>query len=257
MKIKIGTYPQTRVGDEELIKNIKAIKEKDENGYVLFEGNYYLKEKVKGTDALCDFIDDNEPTYSDGTPIVLGKDEWFKVEPVEFRVIEGSPDSNTYLASDKVLEGRIFQKYNDNYIFENVYNSLNLLGWLNKIPYNRFISNNKKLEEALCVQTLRKKDFKLMIPRSQYLSEEERKPHLITDYAKIHCGWYDVETNCAQIWTTGVSAEIGLNEPVGTIGADGKDVMSEPDFPLGIVFKICFSSKLEDIIANIATKEDK
>lgn len=84
------------------------------------KSNYCFKEKVKGTDVLCDFIDDNETTFSDGTPIVLGKGEWFKVEPVEFRVIEDSPDSNTYLASDKVLEGRIFQKYNDNYIFENV-----------------------------------------------------------------------------------------------------------------------------------------
>lgn len=37
MKIKIGTYPQTRVGDEELIKNLKTIKEKDENGYVFYE----------------------------------------------------------------------------------------------------------------------------------------------------------------------------------------------------------------------------
>ena len=33
LKIKIGTYSQTRVGDKELIKNLKAIKEIDENGY--------------------------------------------------------------------------------------------------------------------------------------------------------------------------------------------------------------------------------
>ena len=256
MKIRIGTYPQTRVGDKELIEKLNSIKEKDENGYVFYEGNYYLKEYVEETDALCDFIDDNEPTYSDGTPIVLGKDEWFKVEPVEFRLISLYNDSNTYLVSDKILEGRIFQEYNEDYIYdEDAYNALNILGWLNDIPYKRFIDNNKKLKEGLFNQTLREKDFKLMIPRVNKLSEEEKKPHLMTDYAKIHCGWYDIESNCGQILTTDVSSQIGSDEPVCTIGADGEEIMSEPDFPLGIVFKICFSSTIEDVIANIVTKE--
>lgn len=104
--IKLGYYPQTVLTDSETIEKLDALIKgglvANSFGYYELDGNYYLKK------TAAPYIGgDSYNKFTDGSVIENGKDYYFIVEPVLWRVLK--TESNKYtLMSEKALDARMF-----------------------------------------------------------------------------------------------------------------------------------------------------
>ena len=75
-----GTYPQTRVSDESIISELNKLTETNSRGYYSYNGEEYAKVTAKP------YATGDAYLYSDGTAVTSGTTEWFKVEPIKWKV---------------------------------------------------------------------------------------------------------------------------------------------------------------------------
>ena len=75
-----GSYPQTRVSDESIISELNKLTETNSRGYYSYNGEEYAK--VTATP----YATGDAYLYSDGTAVTSGTTEWFKVEPIKWKV---------------------------------------------------------------------------------------------------------------------------------------------------------------------------
>lgn len=122
---KFGDWPQTikaadvTVGSETLVRGGLSY-------YVGSDGNYY----VKVTADPYQFNDDN--TYSDNSDVTEGSDDYFKVEPIIWRVLNAkdgkyNESENPLLLAENILTGGIKWHRSD----KNNYMESNIRKWLN------------------------------------------------------------------------------------------------------------------------------
>ena len=76
----IGRYPQSHVGDKKLIDELNKITETNSLGYYVYNDEMYCK-------IMAQPVEENTIYYSDGC-VATSKEEWFKVEPIKWTVIE-------------------------------------------------------------------------------------------------------------------------------------------------------------------------
>ena len=133
--ITYGLYPQTHVKDNNTIKALNQLTKVEDNGFCLYDYNYYYK--FKATPFSSDL------TFNDGKDIISGTSYWFKCERITWNILS-SADGEYFLVSDKVLD---VHKYNDMYegtdengYYANNYKNSSIRNWLNSTFYNTAFS---------------------------------------------------------------------------------------------------------------------
>ena len=126
--IEFGSYPQTIKADNVSITNIKQ----DKKGYFTgSDGEKYalLKANPSGSDY----------TFSNGETIIKNKEYYFKVEPIKWKVLEGS-NSYAFLFSELLLDAHKFENKSIDYATSSIRD------WLNDVFYYKaFTDKQKKL----------------------------------------------------------------------------------------------------------------
>ncbi len=133
-----GTYPQTIVSDIDVINDLSVLTETNEKGYYLYKGQEYAK-------MTCEI---DEKVFSDGTISVLGEEYFFKVEPIQWRVMYdgGKPTIITHKIIDTTLfyganEDRVI---NGKTIYPSNYEYSDVRQWLNDDFYNIAFNSDEK-----------------------------------------------------------------------------------------------------------------
>ena len=98
----IGEYPQTRVTDDALFSTLLSL-EVGSDGYYTYEGIKYVKCTTKKPNSA-------NMKWSNGDTIHEGSVEFFKVEPLQWYIVNKDSDSNMMmLVSVKVLDTHAWQ----------------------------------------------------------------------------------------------------------------------------------------------------
>ena len=128
--IAYGLYPQTHVGDADLIGCLNQLGPSSigANGWYSYQGSYYAK--VVAKPYFYSLV------YSDGSPVTEGETAWFKCEPISWRVL--SSDDGYFLLSALTLDNMYYTTHASSYEDEegkyvsisNYYHS-DLRAWLN------------------------------------------------------------------------------------------------------------------------------
>ena len=138
--VNYGSYPQTHVGDTTLIAELNKLTETNDRGYYEYEGNEYAKivTKPRLYGSYTDLYgNESYYQYSDGSQINENITEWFKVEPIVWKIISKNNDGSYMLYSEYVLDSiaycdyQYLRKINDVDIYRNNYKYSNIRAWLN------------------------------------------------------------------------------------------------------------------------------
>ena len=140
-----GLYPQRHVSNENTVAALNLLTDASidsQNGWYLYEGDYYAKVTAAPAKDSTSYV------YMDGTSIVKGNVDWFKVEPIEWGILEDYFSSNYKLYSIYLLNHHQWNSQNQNY-----YHSSTLNSWLNNDFLNTafaFDSSYLKQETLSC-----------------------------------------------------------------------------------------------------------
>ena len=183
--IAYGYYPQTHVTDATTIASLNALPSAGSNGWYLLDGTYYAK--VANATPYGDGY-----SFSDGTTIGNAC-YWFKVEPVEWKVVSSS-DGQYSLVSSLILDNQVF--HSTKAVNTNVYANSDLRTWLNGTFYNAVFSNGGSYLQAYTSGGL---DDKVYLNSSG----DQCK---VSDYAKAIGARLATGTDYGDYWTTALSA---------------------------------------------------
>lgn len=99
--VKFGSYPQTHVSNETLLTELNKLSTVNSRGYYSYNGEEYAK--VTATP----YRTGNDYLYSDGTAVTNDITEWFKVEPIKWRVLVEA-DGTAKVVSTLILDTSCF-----------------------------------------------------------------------------------------------------------------------------------------------------
>lgn len=144
--VYFGTYPQTLLEDDSIIKELDKLRA-DKNGYITYNGTTYCK-----TTATL-FNANSYKSLSGNTNITNGEEYYFIVEPIKWRVIETG--KNTYeLLSEYSLDAGAFysgidgdlsvRKIDGKTVYANNYEYSDVREYLNTVFYNLAFLNDEK-----------------------------------------------------------------------------------------------------------------
>ena len=107
--IEFGLWPQSLKAE-----NVKITEEQTKiNGFSAFKGsdnNFYIK--VESAESYSS--ERNKYKFQDGTEIENGKEYFFRLEPIKWRILSGSGTEKALLFSEKIITGGIkFYKLKD------------------------------------------------------------------------------------------------------------------------------------------------
>ena len=96
-----GSYPQSHIDDINLINELNKLTTVNSRGYYEYENEEYFKVTTKP------YHTGSRYTYSTGKPILNDVTEWFKVEPIVWRIL--SSNNNTYFVlSEYILDQHLY-----------------------------------------------------------------------------------------------------------------------------------------------------
>lgn len=134
-QIQYGIYPQRFIGadEEDLKAALDNIETRDGNGWVLYEGKYYVEVAANPISSGI--------KYSDGSDIIDGHKLWFRCEPIVWDIL--NKNKNEYLLiSSTILDVKAFSTRDNNY------ENSDVRQWMNEDFYNNaFRLNDKNLIE--------------------------------------------------------------------------------------------------------------
>lgn len=136
--IYFGEYPQTVVSDAYLVSKLKELTITNGKGYYEFKGDEYAKLVANPYDRNMSFID--------GTSIVANQTYFFKVEPIQWLILEKNLSTYTVL-SQMLLDAEAFSDAKNNIIvdgntiYPNNYEHSYIREWLNNDFYNQAFNN--------------------------------------------------------------------------------------------------------------------
>lgn len=108
--IEYGIYPNEHINDENLIASLDAIDAPLENGYYLYNGEYYAKSA-----GLTWNTWDSAPQFLDGTSLEKNVQYWFKCTPIKWRILEHDVEKDEYLLlCDKAIDTYKFLSHTNN-----------------------------------------------------------------------------------------------------------------------------------------------
>ena len=132
--VTYGMYPKTHVNAQSVINALNAIPEPEENGWYLYNDQYYAKVVGSPNQWSNGYI----PEFNDGIEIYEGETYWFKVEPIEWKWVHTVHGENTYyLISEYLLDAKAFhsskssREIDGKTIYANNYQYSDIRTWLN------------------------------------------------------------------------------------------------------------------------------
>lgn len=231
-KVTYGMYPQSVVDDADLEASLNALLTTDtpnEFGYYHFDGNYYLKKYI----SVYNFeqyksVTDYPKCFDNGEEMLSGSPHWFKVEPIEWSVLEKN-ESNFTLISTKVLEKGTFDNQggsriiDDKTIYENNYEYSSVRNWLNSNLQNKLfflntgsnylvadteVDNSAKTTGRegnifACNNTVDKVFLPSLVETKTIKAKLGNCAALTTDYLRSSGAYYNYQTMpyCTEYWT--------------------------------------------------------
>ena len=117
-----GSYPQSHVSDPELIETLNGLSSPDERGYYAYGGDYYVKRAAALDDGS--FAVHAHDYFDDDVVINAGQTYWFRVDPIQWNIIEENEDSYL-LISSYILDGGLYDEDSNNYEDSDIRNWLN------------------------------------------------------------------------------------------------------------------------------------
>ena len=136
--LTFGCYPQSVVSDETILAALDGLTV-DADGYYSYENNRYVKIEVEN--AFVESTNGKSGVYSDGTLTTDESIRFFKVEPIEWRVLD-EIDGNKYLVTKYALDAGVFYSGASNRtiggktVYPNNWEYSDLRAWLNNEFYN-------------------------------------------------------------------------------------------------------------------------
>ncbi len=147
--ILYGLYPQSYISDAGVVTALNALAPSEVNGWYLYNGEYYAKEKAE-------VYSGEKYTFDDGTEIVSGTEYWFKCQPIEWKVLT-EKDGGYYLLSSMLLDaGAYYSSYESRSIdgqtvYANNYAESDIRSWLNGEFYHKAFAFNSSFVQAKSV----------------------------------------------------------------------------------------------------------
>ncbi len=146
-----GSYPQTHVNNNELINELNKLTNVNSRGYYEYNGSEYAKVTTKP----CNY-GATDYTYSTGKIVVDGITEWFKVEPIVWKIL--STSNNIYqVLSEYILDVSCYYHDYDEVrtidsktVYANNYKYSDIREFLNNTFLNSAFKSN---EQSLIVVT--------------------------------------------------------------------------------------------------------
>ena len=127
-------YPKTHVAGQSLINALNGISEPEENGWYLYNGEYYAKVVATPNTFNSGYV----PEFDDGVEIYAGETYWFKVEPILWKYCKDDAFKKCgYLISEYLLDAQIFYSskqsriIGEKTVYPNNYEYSDIRTWLN------------------------------------------------------------------------------------------------------------------------------
>lgn len=241
-KVTYGMYPQSVVDDADLIESLDDLLISDttnEYGYYEFEGDYFIRKYI----TIYNFeyyksVTDYPKSFDNGDEMISGAPYWFKVEPIEWTVLNYKNGDYT-LVSDRLLEQTNFDNHGGSRIidtktiYENNYEYSSIRDWLNSSFQNKLfflntgtdyhvidtmVDNSAKTtgsewNDFACNNTVDKVFLPSVLDTKLIEKKYGNYASLTTDYLRASGTYYNYQTMpyCAEYWTR--SPDRGLVGP--------------------------------------------
>ena len=209
-----GMYPKTHVNKQSLINILNNISEPEENGWYLYENEYYAK--VIATPYV--FSSGYIPEFDDGSEIIAGETYWFKVEAIQWRVLRKEySDGGYYLLSEYLLDTKAFYSSKDDRtidektIYANNYKYSDIRSWLNGDFYSKAFSLDNS-----CVYNVTVDNSKYTTNNSSgsYYCDNTKDYVFLPSYKEMSTydyGWDNSDEHCRRAFTTDYSRAVGAS----------------------------------------------
>ena len=143
--VNYGKYPQTHISDETLINELNKLTQTNSQGYYEYnEEEYY---KIIATPFNYDA---SKYIYSDGTIVEYNTIEWFKVDPIKWRILSTN-DSSVLVLSEYILDASCFYSEDDEIrtidgqtVYPNNYKYSDIRNFLNGEFLNKAFTMNQQ-----------------------------------------------------------------------------------------------------------------
>ena len=147
--VTYGYYPQTVVNKASTISALNKISSPTLNGWYQYNGNYYAKFNAKPYSSTS-------ATFDNGEVIEVGKQYWFKCEPINWKVLSYSSGKH-FVASEKLLDPCAYYHSTENRtiggktIYPSNYEHSDVRTWLNEDFYNSAFRLNSSYVQTTLV----------------------------------------------------------------------------------------------------------
>lgn len=136
--ITYGYYPTNYVSDEEITQVLDTLN-KDTNGYVTYNNEYYYK-------TTSNVYNNESYTFDDGETITNNKDYWFKCEPIVWNILSVKDNIYNLISSSLIDVGQYHKDYKIRSDFDRIYPNnfaySDVKNYLCDTFFNRAFSNN-------------------------------------------------------------------------------------------------------------------
>lgn len=128
--IYFGSYPQSVVSDPSLKTELSKITTTNSKGYYEYGGSEYAKKNVNAGSYLY--------KYADGTQVTNNTTEFFKVEPILWRILTSDSSGNCILLAEQAINTHRYDSSSNNYM------NSEIRTWLNDDFYNSAFKSTEK-----------------------------------------------------------------------------------------------------------------
>lgn len=241
-----GSFPQT-LKTEEVTITSKIVKVNGNSFYLGSDDNYYAK--VKASPYLYNYV------FSNGESIISGKEYYFKVEPINWRVL-----TDSYIDADKLNKGNLVVAenilmpgcfyeltttrdisdktvYPNNYQYSDIRTLLNGKSFvqsffsieeqelINSVLLDNSDKSTPNLLEKYWAENTTDKAFLLSEDDvdETYFADDNVRQRIVSDYARATGACMDIENGCGMWW---LRSPDNADTHVRIVNSDGSVIYS-------------------------------
>lgn len=214
--VNYGSYPQTHVGNSELVAELNKLTEINENGYYSYNGKEYAKVIAKPDKSFYTDKYGNAMyyTYSDGVKLYVDTIEWFVVEPIKWRVLEEN-DGSIKVISTVILDttcyyvNKNYRNIDDVRIAPNNYKYSTLREFLNNDFYN--LAFTIEQQSSILVSDVDNSGNTTTSSLNKYACENTLDKVYALSYSEAYLSSYFENNSERQLLATDYALAVGAN----------------------------------------------